>query len=330
MKKIGKILVLLLLLGIFVGAGITVFINHEKEEKNKSKKKTEINYKITRKNNKYNISNSEGKLLNKTISNIFYNGKIVYIFLSDEENTTLLKYELKTESVEVVYEENKELLGEIKRLGNNYIINNQIYDKNFKQVKEYNINENEEMLYPNLKNKVIKRDGKIIIVSQEKEEETEVVVDDENKQYELFKISDNSEIIVLKRIEKDKTKFSYIKDNKINETDIELKEGKEYSLIGNKYILEKEQKEKNIKYNIYDIETYEKIYTNETEEARFYNTKLLYKKDGKLVLKDYVNQEENTIVPKETEVQDFIVPSDNYTLLIKYNDTNNVFYIYYL
>ena len=127
MKKIGKILVLLLLLGIFVGAGITVFINHKKEEKNESKKKTEINYKITRKNNKYNISNSEGKLLNKTISNIFYNGKIVYIFLSDEENTTLLKYELKTESVEVVYEENKELLGEIKKLGNNYIVWKSLY-----------------------------------------------------------------------------------------------------------------------------------------------------------------------------------------------------------
>lgn len=330
MKKIGKILVLLLLAGIFVGAGVTVFINHKKEEKEEKNNKNEINYKITRKNNKYNISNSEGKLLNKTISNIFYNGKIVYIFLSDEENATLLKYELKTESVEVVYEENKELLGEIKRLGNNYIINNQIYDKNFKQVKEYNINENEEMLYPNLKNKVIKRDGKIIVVNLETEEENEVISDDENKQYELFKIFDNSEIIVLKRKENEKIKFSYIKDNKINETNIEYKEGKEYSLLGNKYILEKEQKDKINKYVIYDIEAETVLYNKEIEEIRFYNTKLLYKKDGNIVLKDFITQEENNIETTDKEVEKFIVSKDNYTFLIKYKDANNVFYIYYL
>ena len=338
MKKVFKILIILLLLGIFTGAIVNVLINHKKEKEKEKNNKNDIpneTYKVKRKNNKYSVSNTEGKLLNKNIQNIFYNGKIVYIYLSDEENkenATLLKYDLKKEKTKVLYEENKEILGQIEKLGKNYVINDNIYDNNFNKIEELTYNKTDEQLFPNLKEKIVKYDKKLVKINLETKEENVIIENEDNKKYDTFLITDNSKVLILKMQEDNKTKLIAIKNGKKSDFSIEYKEKNTYKLLTNKYLLEIEENEENNTYTVYDLDTNNVVYKEKTKDKYlFYKTKILLKNEnGELVLDDYITQEENYIGKIELDVESFIVPDDNYTLLVHYKESNNVFYIYYL
>ena len=338
MKKVFKILIILLLLGIFTGAIVNVLINHKKEKEKEKNNKNDIpneTYKVKRKNNKYSVSNTEGKLLNKNIQNIFYNGKIVYIYLSDEENkenATLLKYDLKKEKTKVLYEENKEILGQIEKLGKNYVINDNIYDNNFNKVEDLTYNKTDEQLFPNLKEKIVKYDKKLVKINLETKEENVIIENEDNKKYDTFLITDNSKVLILKMQEDNKTKLIAIKNGKKSDFSIEYKEKNTYKLLTNKYLLEIEENEENNTYTVYDLDTNNVVYKEKTKDKYlFYKTKILLKNEnGELVLGDYITQEENYIGEFELDVESFIVPDDNYTLLVHYKGSNNVFYIYYL
>ncbi len=341
MKKVYKILIILLLLGIFTGAIVTVLVNHKKEQQEEKKEKepkndiTNETYKVKRKNNKYSISNSEGKLLNKNIQNIFYNGKVVYIYLTDEEkkdNATLLKYDVKKETTRVIYEESKEILGEIEMLGKNYIINDNIYDSNFNKIEELAYNKTDEQLFPNLKEKIVKYDKKLVKVNLETKEENIIIEDEDNKKYDNFLITDNSKVLILKMYEDNKIKLVELKNGKKTDFNIVYKENNTYKLLTNKYLLETEEEEDTKNYIVYDLDTNKAVYKVTTKEKYlFYKTKILIKNEDKeLVLIDYITQEENNIGKIDLDVESFVVPEDNYTLLVHYKESSNIFYIYYL
>lgn len=333
MKKVFKILLLLFLLGIFVGAIVSVCINYKKqknEEEKENSKPKQIEYKVTRKNNKYSVSNKEGKLLNKNITNIFYDGNTVYIKLSDENNATLLKYNVKKEETSLIYEENTEILGNIKRFGKNYIINENIYDKYFNKIMDKQ--SDNERLYPNLKSKLVIYDDKIVKLDLETNEEKEIVKNENKTTYDFICISDNSKLVLLKENIDSKSKIAYYSNEKLKELNIEYSPNKTYKLLEDKYLLETEEKEeKEILYKIYDIEKETLILKEKTSNKYLFDgTKYLYKDNNNIVLKDYETQEEKIIENINSEVEFFQTTKDNYTLLIKYKDSENIFYIYYL
>ena len=322
-------------MSIFLGAIITVVINNKKTTKKDPSDKTEqsISYKITRKNNKYSISNTEGNLLNKNIENIFYDGKIAYICLSEEKNATILKYDVEKDKTSVIYENDETLVGGVRSFGKNYIINNYIYDKNFKKIEEYNYNETTEQLYPNLKSKLVKQDNKVLLKSLETDDSEKIIaVDDENKIYSLFLISDDSKSTILKEKKDDKTKLIYITDEAKKELKIGYNEEYNYRFLTSTYLLEEKVKDDLYSYKIYDIKENKVIFSeNSKNKYLFYKTKVLYTdNESSLILKDYVTLEENSITYIDSEVTSFVVPGDNYTLLLHYKELENVFYIYYL
>ena len=331
MKKVFKVLLILFLLGVFIGSIVSVCINYKKqkiEEEKEIKKPKQIEYKITRKNNKYSVSNKEGKLLNKNITNIFYDGNIVYIKLADENNATLLKYNVKKEETSLIYEESKEILGNIKQFGKNYIIDGNIYDKYFNKLMD-KPNDNEK-LYPNLKNKLVIYDDKIVKVKLDTNEEKEIVKNEDNKTYEFISISENSELVLLKQTIDSKSKLAYYNNEKVKELNIEYSPNKTYKFLGDKYLLETEINEETL-YKIYDIEKENLILKEKTKEVYLFDsTKYLYKNGNNIVLKDFETQEEKIIENVNSEVDIFKTTKDNYTLLIKYKNSDNVFYIYYL
>ena len=331
MKKVLKILLLLFFLGIFVGSIFTVCINYKKqkvEEQKEKKSPKQIEYKITRKNNKYSVSNKEGKLLNKNITNIFYDGNIVYIKLADENNATLLKYNVRKEKTDVIYEENIEILGDIEEFGKNYIINGNIYNKDFNKIMD-KTNDNEKV-FPNLKSKLLIYNDKIVKVKLETKEEEEIIKNDDKKTYEFISISNSSELILLKETTESRSTIAYYKDDKIKELNIEYSPNKIYKLLNDKYLLEKEEKEEKL-YKVYDIENDTLVLKEKTNNTYLFDgTKYLYKDNNNIYLKDYETQEEKIIENINSDVEFFQTTKDNYTLLIKYKESDNIFYIYYL
>lgn len=333
MKKIVKVLMLLFLISIFVGSIITVIVNNKKSKKMEEEisSKQNVSYKVKRKNNKYSISNSEGKLLNKTLQDVIYTGKNIYLYLSEESNATILKYNFEKDETKIIFEENPEIVGGIKRLGNYYIINNYIYDKNFKKISSYEVNEN-EMLYPNLQYKLISKDDKIIKLNIENNEEEELLHNGDNKTYSLFLISSNSKLILFKENSEDNQNLVYLdKDGNVTKINIKYKEEYKYEFLTNKYLLESYFEDDLYVYNIYDVTKDAVVYSKKSkEECLFNKTKILYKNDSKLFLYDFSTSEENSIENSKGDVLSFSVSSDNYTLFVQYKDLENIFYIYYL
>lgn len=164
MKKSLKVLAILFFIAIVVGSVITVYLNNLKEEKkNKTLLSADIvnKYVVVRENNKYIIKDELNKLKNKQLKNIFYDDKNVYMYLDGEAGATILRYNVEKNKTYTIYDDNKDLSGEISRRGKFYVINNSIYDLNFKKVGDYpQISEN-EIISTNLKYKLVKTENTI-------------------------------------------------------------------------------------------------------------------------------------------------------------------------
>lgn len=118
MKKSLKVLAILFFIAIVVGSVITVYLNNLKEEKkNKTLLSADVvnKYVVVRENNKYIIKDELNKIKNKQLKNIFYDDKNVYIYLDGEAGATILKYNVEKNKTYTIYDDNKDLSGEISR-----------------------------------------------------------------------------------------------------------------------------------------------------------------------------------------------------------------------
>lgn len=195
MKKSLKVLAILFFIAIVVGSVITVYLNNLKEEeKNKTLLSADVvnKYVVVRENNKYIIKDELNKIKNKQLKNIFYDDKNVYIYLDGEAGATILKYNVEKNKTYTIYDDNKDLSGEISRRGKFYVINNSLYDLNFKKVGDYpQISEN-EIISTNLKYKLVKTENTIFKKMLGEDNTASLIDDTEKEKYKPYLADGNT------------------------------------------------------------------------------------------------------------------------------------------
>ena len=260
-------------------------------------------YQIKRENNKYVIQSS--KLKDKTLQHIFYDNTSVYLYYDNEEKATLLKYNVEANKVIMIYEDSLEAHGGMEKIGKYYKIGNAIYNSKFKKIKDYPVLEDGELLYPNLKNTLIKTEEGVFIKDLANNERKEVIQNTDSKIYSPYNIKSDGEYILLNKEE----------------------ENKNYIVVLNK---------ENEVINTYNAKTLDLTYKSSTklDHYLFDDTKFLSNdQSGNLKLIDYVTKEEKVLIKKENKMpiaKDFILASDGYSLVLTLKDRDNEFYIFYL
>lgn len=343
MKKRVKYLVIFAILIISIYGLVDIFtkakVKKDEElalEKNKVAKK-EV-YSIKRVNNKYKVNSS--KLGEKKLTNLLYDNVNIYLYYEDEKDATLLKYNIESSKVVVLFENDPQIRGGIQKIGKYYKIGNSIYNKKFEKIMEYPSLAEGELLLPNLKNKLVKSDIGISLKSLETDEEKQVVNNSEEIVYTLNSINNDGSYILLNKQEKDKN-YIAVMDSNYNEINtFENKpedDAKSYKLLKDTpYLLEETIKDDEKTYKIYDIKTAELIYksADQCNNYYFYNTKFVCNdNDGNIKLMDYVTKEEKVLLSKGKKdkiPEMFILASDNYSVVLKLENETNEFYVFYL
>lgn len=303
MKKSLKVLAILFFIAIVVGSVITVYLNNLKEEKkNKTLLSADIvnKYVVVRENNKYIIKDELNKLKNKQLKNIFY-------------------------------DDNKDLSGEISRRGKFYVINNSIYDLNFKKVGDYpQISEN-EIISTNLKYKLVKTENTIFKKMLGDDNTASLIDDTEKEKYKPY-LADGNTIILLGTSD-DSEKLYFLNDNKANLLDVNYNKDNNYYLIDDGTYLVEADKDS---YFVYDVINNAKVYSSNKDYSNyvFFKTKYMCSdKDGNTIFGDFLTGEVRTILEskkKSVRVDKFMSSSDNYSVVVLLDDNKNTFYIFYL
>ena len=350
MRKVFKTLVCLFLLAVFLGAGISVYYNNKRQEKQRKEQKVvdvRNYYKIVRKNNKYIIKSDSSNFKEQKLSNIFYDDRNVYLYLEGGKTATLLKYNVEKNRVNVIFENNSEIKGEISRLGNYYKINNYLYDSNFNKVKEYPIISEGELLFPNLKYKLSKKDEGISKVNLETKEESLYIKNTSEEVYTPYIISNNGKTVIVKKVKDNHNSLCYVNDNgELNDIEVDgfdLKNvddnlNTSYKLLSNTYLLERLKEGNDILYNIYDLEINKKIYTTNKNYSNymFGSDYVVYNdKDGSIIYQNFKTGEVKTIIKKDKDNEElsltaFEMASDNYSITLMVDTDEKQFYIIYL
>ena len=346
MKKSLKLVVILFLMMIFVGAAVSVYKNY-KEDKKKEEGLEVINvdnYKVKRSGNQYTLIDKENRLKDKEITNIFYDNKNIYLYLKDENEASILKYNVDKNKVSVIMENNKDIKGDITKIGKNYKINNTLYDNNFKKVEQYPTVSDSELLYPDLKSKLVKKDDGVYKVDLTTNEEVKLV-DNKEESYIPYLISNDGKTIIVKNIKDNINELYYVKDTdeleKIVVKGYELKDDEtvssSYELLDKEYLLEIITNSDDVKtYNVYNVTTKQKIYTSDKKcnNYVFLGTVVVYNdSEGNIVYKNYVTEESKILLNKEDKslVPDkFRLSTDNYSIVLTVNQKERMFYIFYL
>lgn len=303
MKKSLKVLAILFFIAIVVGSVITVYLNNLKEEeKNKTLLSADVvnKYVVVRENNKYIIKDELNKIKNKQLKNIFY-------------------------------DDNKDLSGEISRRGKFYVINNSIYDLNFKKVGDYpQISEN-EIISTNLKYKLVKTENTIFKKMLGDDNTASLIDDTEKEKYKPY-LADGNTIILLGTSD-DSEKLYFLNDNKASLIDVNYNKDNNYYLIDDGTYLVEADKDS---YFVYDVINNAKVYSSNKDYSNyvFFKTKYMCSdKDGNTIFGDFLTGEVRTILEskkKSVRVDKFMSSSDNYSVVVLLDDNKNTFYIFYL
>lgn len=340
MKKRIKLLILVgIILIILVGVINAIAKAKERKEEEVAFEKDKIvkdeAYQIKRENNKYTIKGE--KLIDKELKGIEYDDTNVYLYYDNDKVATLLKYNIEEQKIVVLYEDNEKIHGGITKIGSYYQLGNEIVDNKFKKVMDELVLEENEFLFPNLKQTLRKTDTGVEIKTIETEEEKEVISNTESVTYAPYAIQNNGKYMLLLKTTEEKEEM-VVADQKgkiINSFD--QAQEKSYQLLDDvPYLLEKNQKDQETSYRIYDTKTKEIIYQTNSNSTNhlFDDTKLICTdKDGNIRLMDYVTKEEKVLLEN---VQEKLIPatfhlaSDKYSLVMTLENKKNQFFIFYL
>lgn len=343
MKKRIKYSIILVIILILVVGLIDVFQKAKKKKEDqiafeKDKIASKETYHIKRSNNKYTIESS--KLEDKTLQNIDYDNTSVYLYYDNEDKATLLKYNIEENKIVVIKEDSPEAHGGMQKIGSYYKIGNTIYNSKFKKIKDYPTLEENELLFPNLKNTLKKTENGVAIKNLETNEEKEIIKNEENKIYSPYNIKNDGKYILLNKEEENKNYIVVLdQENKVLNTFDNSKEDlkKSFLLLDDvPYLLETDEKEDKKLYKIYNTQNMELTYKSSKSLTNylFNDTKFICNdKDGNLKLMDYVTKEEKNLIQKTKKTpiaNNFILASDGYSLVVTLKDKNNEFYIFYL
>lgn len=343
MKKRIKYSVILAIILILVISLIDIFQKAKKKKEDqlafeKDKIASKEKYQIKRENNKYIIQSA--KLEDKTLKNIDYDNTSVYLYYDNEEKATLLKYNIEENKIVVIQEDSTEAHGGMQKIGSYYKIGNTIYNSKFKKIKEYPTLEENELLFPNLKETLKKTENGVIIKNLETNEEKEIIKNEENKIYSPYSIKNDGKYILLNKKEEDKNYIVVLdhQNNILNTFDNNKEDlNKSFLLLdGVPYLLETNEKEEKKSYKIYNTQNMERIYKSSKDLTNylFNDTKFLANTTaGDLKLMDYVTKEEKILIQKKKKTpiaNNFILASDGYSLVVTLKDQNDEFYIFYL
>ncbi len=342
MKKRIKYLVII---SIFLGVGAiftTTIIEAKKEkekeivfEKDKIDKKSV--YSIKRTNNKYKISSD--KLKDKKLENIFYDDVNVYLYYDNDNKATLLKYNIEAKKVIILYEDEEKIHGGISKIGKYYKIGDSFFDKNFKELKNSPIINEEEILYPTLDKVLYKTDEGIFIKDLDTEASSEMIANTDSESYDIYSISNDGKNVLLIKNTNNKSEIVVVNNNNEVINTFPYKQSNDikssyYLLNGGLYLLEKKEETDKKSYVIYDVTTKDAIYksSDKYEDYIFDNTKFICNdKNGNIKLVDYVTNEEKTLLNKnDMHINKFILSSDNYSVVVNLMDDDFTFYIFYL
>ncbi len=343
MKKRIKYSIIIVILLILIISSIDIFQKAKKKKEDqlafeKDKIASKEAYHIRRNNNKYIIKSS--KLEDKTLQNIDYDNTSVYLYYDNKEKATLLKYNIEENKVVVIKEDSADSHGGMQKIGAYYKIGNSIYDSKFKKIKDYPTLEENELLFPNLKETLKKTENGVVIKDLETKEEKELIKNEEGKIYSPYHIKNDGKYLLLNKEEENKKSivaldragkvlntFDYDQENRI----------KSFLLLDDvPYLLETSEKEEKKAYKIYNTQNMDLTYKSPKllTNYLFDDTKLICNdQDGNLKLMDYVTKEEKILMPKKKKTpvaNQFILASDGYSLLVTLKDQNNEFYIFYL
>lgn len=339
MKNRIKYIIIILVIIIIAFVTTNSFINakNEKNEQQKlenNKVAKDTSYNIERENNKYTLTSS--KLEDKTLNDIYYDSLNVYLYYEDENNATLLKYNIEEKKVIVLFENDESIKGGLKRLGKYFILGNTIYDKNFKEIKEYNVNKS-EFLFPNLKKVLFKENDTIYLKNTENSELIELLKDSENETYTPLGIKNDGKYYLIEKEENNKKSILiYDKKNELINTFDKKKDTNTYTLLDDiPYLLETDDDN----YKIYNVSNKEEVFNSKDSDLENYyfdnTTYVANDKEKNIKLIDYTTGEErvlldNTIAKKKKTARFYILADDKYSLLLTLKDTNKEFYIFYL
>lgn len=332
MKKFYKLFILLILLGIMVGSGINVYNNYQKQKKQKQEEThfdSKDNYTVKRKSNRYTIESTNPSFYDKEIKDFFYDDKNIYLYLTDEKEATILKYNIENNKVIVLYEDNSELLGGINKIGNKYIINNKIYNKNFKEIGDYVSPLENEKYFPDMNIKLIKNDDEIISKNIETGEEVRLL-ENTNGMYDLFSISDSGKTIILKKKDDGKESLAYLDGKDVKDININYNSSNDYTLLNDQYLLEKNS-ESDSTYKVFEIATGNNVFKSDKSDYIFSDNHLMSsKKNNDIYIMNYETQEERVVINSKKSIFKFICSSDSYSLVMSFVGDKSSFYIIYL
>lgn len=343
MKKRIKYSIIIVILLVVTISLIDIFQKAKKKKEDqlafeKDKIASKEIYRIKRDNNKYKVQSS--KLKDKTLQNIEYDNTSVYLYYDNNEKATLLKYNIEENKVVVIKEDSSSAHGGMQRIGVYYRIGNHIYNSKFKKIKDYPALEEQELLFPNLKETLKKTENGVVIRNLETNDEKEIIKNEEGKLYSPVHIKNDGKHFLLSREDENKKEivvfdkegkvlntFDYDQDNQI----------KSFLLLDDvPYLLEISEKEEKKSYKIYNTQNMDLTYKSSKSLSNFLfnDTKLICNdQEGNLKLIDYVTKEEKILIQKKKKTpiaNKFILASDRYSLLVTLQDQNNEFYIFYL
>lgn len=349
-KRIKYAILLSALLGLIVIISSSMLKAKEKKEKELAFDRNKIDkkeiYSIKRVNNKYTIKSE--RLKNKKLSSIFYDDTNVYLYYDGEEKATLLKYNIEKGKVIILYEDSKELHGGMTKIGSHYKLGNKVFNSNFKKIKDYPDIKDNELIFPSLDKILYKTDTGISIRDLKSEEEKEIITNKDNEIYDIYSIKNDGKYILLSKTTDSKKEIivlnskykiinSYlVEDLRNNEENKDKKENKTYTLLDDvPYLLEETEDENKKNYKIYNANNKELIYKSSKNKYKNYifnNTKFICNdEDDNIKLVDYVTKEEKILLNKNKKiVKDFILASDNYSLIMHLLNDDFTFYIFYL
>lgn len=334
------ILFLLLIIGVSVNALLTAKEKKEKElalEKDKVDKKED--YLITRVNNKYTVKSA--KLKDKSFVNIFYDDVNVYLYYDGDSKATLLKYNIEKKKVIILYEDSEDIHGGFSKIGKYYKLGNTIFDKKFKKIREYPSVSEGEYILPSLDKVLFKTESGITEKDLKTEEEHEVITNSDGYFYDIYDIKSDGKYFLFKKEKEGKRELVLLnEDYEVINTLLMMEEKEKrisYTLLdGVPYLLIKEEENSNTTYKVIDAKTKSVVYKSKKDFNNyiFFDTKFVCNdKDGNVKLMDYVTKEEKTLLNKEKKnilVDEFVLASDNFSLVLHLKEEDFTFYIFYL
>ena len=344
MKKRIKYLIVVLFLFLFVCVTVdALFHAKEKKEKELAMEKDKIDknkdYSITRVNNKYTVKSD--KLKDKKLVNIFYDDVNVYLYYDGDHCATLLKYNIEKKKVVILYENSEEIHGGFTKIGKYYRLGNHLFDKKFKKIREYPKIEEGEFIFPSLDKVLFQTDTGISLKDLKSGEEEDALTHTDGYTYSIYSIKSDGKYLLFVREKEDKKDLIVLSNDFkiINTFPMGEDVGKsiDYFLLdGVPYLLYKEEKDEKITYKIQDTKTKDIVYKSikDYENYIFSNTKFVCNdKDGNIRLVDYITKEEKKLFIKEKKkvlVDEFILSSDDFSLVVRLKDSDFTFYIFYL